>query len=1422
MSGPGSTGSEHRSAPPGSSGSTAATPRRETEIATVADLGRLALSGVDANELFSRAIEDVVALMDAEHVGVFALDGGGNLRLVAGLGLTAGTMIDADAEVIEAESIRRDEPMVELAEPDAEAGVASGADLVGGHARSALTAIIRLPGRPFGLVAAYSDRGRAFSGDDVVVLRSVANILGAAIARARVEDELRERDVEGRLAFAASGMGIWHWSPASGDVRWTPELEALFGFAPGAFDGTFDGFVAVIHPDDREATHEIIERATSTESDFIMEHRIVRPDGSVRWVEGRGSPVRDATDTIIQWIGVAIDITARVEAEAHNQAAEIESRLAFAAARMGSWRWNARRQEGVWSPELEALVGVEPGSYDGTWEGFVAPILVEDHPLLIKAVLAADDGDGEFSVRYRVAHSDGSIRWVETRGRRIEAGDWIGVTLDVTELASAEAARRESEAILRATSDSAPVGLAFVDPDLAFVWVNDQQAEIDGIAVDAHAGRPVADVLPELGDTIAENLRATLTSGERILGVPLEGQTPAQPGVPRSFEHSCYPVRAESGAVIGVGMVVVETTVRRESERELEDAHARLEETVARLDTLLENGPFGFAFFDLDHAAVGLNERFAELTGRPVATSLDRTIDELVPGLVSTGSEATSDAGGVTGHSVEIGGVNSAVTGAERHWLVERYPVQSAAGRPLGSGVVAVDITEQKLRERATLLIGVANAMLAEGGPVQDWDRVAQLAVPEFADFCVLYISPRAGLPRRFAAAHVDPVKQDLLVRAEHRWPTDVERIRAAIPGSDPMLVAEVDAQRRVQFLSTDDPEERTFTEVQGARSVIVVPLQRGGRDLGVAVFACTEESGRRYHEGDIDLARQLGQRFEQLIENSYLAHDAERARARLSVLAGISDILAVDLDSQARLDAIVRGVLPSVADACAIYRPTDDGRSVRLAAFASTDAEAVDYYNLGERPTEHPLDGASPPAVVMRTGEPLLFEHMPADVLETLEEPDVGRQERAAEVQSLVVAPLPGPDGLLGVIAFGLRGPERHYEAEDLVLAGEIARRVAPAIDNALQFEQQYATASALQLALLPERLDEMTGMKIAARYLPGAVDVQVGGDWYDAVELPGGTVLVAIGDVVGHGISAATWMGNLRTLVRYCAFDGQDPATLLARLNSYCMASAAADMATVLVGLVDPVTGIVTLASAGHPPPLVQRVDGSVDVVWEGRGPPLGATTGARFESVDVVVAAGETLVLYTDGLVERRGEPFDAGLDRLAASATVGRRTPRTLEQFADWLIADALGGRAASDDVALLLLRPDSPTDELRMTLRTDATELARLRRTVGEWLRVQCASTDEIAELLVAVNELAANAIEHAYGPGDGQFLVAGTMNGSTVTLLVTDSGHWRERPRPTGRGRGLAIARQLVDDLQIDSTAAGTTVRLRRDLAGKR
>jgi PAS domain-containing protein len=177
------------------------------------------------------------------------------------------------------------------------------------------------------------------------------------------------------------------------------------------------------------------------------------------------------------WIGVGIDITESKLIEQELRENELEARLAFSAGHMGSWRWNPRTNEGSWSPELEDLVGIERGSYDGTWDSFVRPILIEDGPHLRDVIGAAAAAGDEFTVGYRIRRPDGVVRWIETRGRELgDDGDWIGVSIDVTEQRRAEDALRDSNSRLGETVGrldtllaNAPLGFAFYDRDLRYV-----------------------------------------------------------------------------------------------------------------------------------------------------------------------------------------------------------------------------------------------------------------------------------------------------------------------------------------------------------------------------------------------------------------------------------------------------------------------------------------------------------------------------------------------------------------------------------------------------------------------------------------------------------------------------------------------------------------------------------------------------------------------------------------------------------------------------------------------------------------------------------------------------------------------------------------------------------------------------------------
>jgi anti-sigma regulatory factor (Ser/Thr protein kinase) len=204
--------------------------------------------------------------------------------------------------------------------------------------------------------------------------------------------------------------------------------------------------------------------------------------------------------------------------------------------------------------------------------------------------------------------------------------------------------------------------------------------------------------------------------------------------------------------------------------------------------------------------------------------------------------------------------------------------------------------------------------------------------------------------------------------------------------------------------------------------------------------------------------------------------------------------------------------------------------------------------------------------------------------------------------------------------------------------------------------------------------------------------------------------------------------------------------------------------------------------------------------------------------FTTAEVALGPDDLLVLYTDGLVERRGEQFDAGIERLCDTL---RTAPRTPEATADHLTTTLIGASRPADDVAVLLLAPMAVGDDLDLVLASEARVLVGLRRTLRRWLDATGLGPDAVAEVIVAVNEIAGNAIEHAYGPDDAEFEVHAHHAGGAVTIEVRDRGQWRE-PVAGNRGRGLGIAADLTDDLHVERTERGTTVHMMRRVGGVR
>jgi serine phosphatase RsbU (regulator of sigma subunit)/anti-sigma regulatory factor (Ser/Thr protein kinase) len=420
----------------------------------------------------------------------------------------------------------------------------------------------------------------------------------------------------------------------------------------------------------------------------------------------------------------------------------------------------------------------------------------------------------------------------------------------------------------------------------------------------------------------------------------------------------------------------------------------------------------------------------------------------------------------------------------------------------------------------------------------------------------------------------------------------------------------------------------------------------------------------------------------------------------------------------------------------------------------------------------------------------------------------------RSARIVTLAGVPLIAETQLVGVVHVGSKR-RREFDDEDILLLQLVAARAAVAIVRAREHEREHRIAEILQRSLLPERLPAIEHVEVAARYVPGAAGVAVGGDWYDVFELPGGSIGVAVGDVVGHGARAAAAMGRLRHVLRAYAFEGHGPAETLSRVNRLACETVEETFGTIVLASIGPTRTSVRLASAGHPPVLVRSPDGAVETVEGGRSVPVGATAEATYSEIELYLAPGSTLVLYTDGLVERRGESIDAGIGRLIR-LVADTRGP--LDELADTVIA-GLEDADHSDDVVVLVVQP-TPVLEPRLSLRFAAEPgaLAPMRADLRTWLEAQGASPDDVFDMLVAVNEACTNAVEHPLDSPRAEVTLEAERAGREVSIVISNPGRWRPQSRRADRGRGLVFMRALMDDVEVQRSDSGTSVLLRRRL----
>ncbi len=547
-----------------------------------------------------------------------------------------------------------------------------------------------------------------------------------------------------------------------------------------------------------------------------------------------------------------------------------------------------------------------------------------------------------------------------------------------------------------------------------------------------------------------------------------------------------------------------------------------------------------------------------------------------------------------------------------------------------------------------------------------------------------------------------------------------------------------------------------------------------------------------------------------QLFEQERQARrDAESGRERLSLLSDVTKLLSSSLDPTTVMRRTMTLVVGRLSDACVVHVPGESGLQ-RLdvhgaEAFPSSAAQRL----IG--PETVTFDADSPAAVAYRTGRTQLAPVVSAAT-------DGGGPGAA----TALAVPFAAGGEVIGVMTF-LDGPGRRFEPDDISLAEEVASRTGVALSNATRFQREHVVAEVLQRAVLPDFLPTVGGIRFDAEYRAGAAGTYVGGDWYDVFQLDDERVVFSVGDVMGKGAPAAALMGQVRSAIRAYAVTGQSPSEVLSSLDLLFDALVEDRVVTVVVGTINPKLGTVRLANAGHPSPLIVRADGTTSFASTETSLLIAAGLGGPPRPArDVTLHPGDSLVMYSDGLVERRGELITVGMQRLADIATEVALAGWPVQPAAE--LATRLGEDERADDVVVLALHYLGAPAEDRESppLGTGCSGMSTLRLepvvestpTARHWVTEQLHEVpDDVTECAALLtSELVTNAVLHAATP----FTVTLHLMEDRIRVDVADGNpvvpSIKDYAADAATGRGLTLFNTLASNWGVLPVVGGKIV----------
>jgi PAS domain S-box-containing protein len=732
--------------------------------------------------------------------------------------------------------------------------------------------------------------------------------------------------------------------------------------------------------------------------------------------------------------------------------------------------------------------------------------------------------------------------------------------------------------------------------------------------------------------------------------------------------------------------------------------------------------------------------------------------------------------------------------GSYRWFLSRAAPIFGHDGKVSRWIGTATDIDEQRrARDSLSFMVEAGNALSTCVDVDAICKTLARITVGYFADWCFVTLVGE-GHPETVAVEHRDRNLVGFVEQYRHRYPPRPgDALSRAVERNEPQLYERV-LPEQIEAAARDEEHLQLLRFLQ-MQSVMIVPLAFGDTVFGVCSMV-SAESGRLFNQTDLDVAKAVAARASTAIANARMLEAERRTAKQLRFTGRVNQLLFETSDPWRTMDRVAQMIASELADACAILRLRGDAIRTEIIVHSDPAINAIVGALRGQRTMrlapEHEI------ADLLKNHETIVYVNEEPGSMRERAWPYLAAEVEALASRSSVIVPLhAGPDTYGALVAYYCQRP---FDPDDVSLLEEIAARTSIAMEHAETLERERKIATTLQQALLPTLIARPHGIRFDAVYSPAADEGEVGGDWYDAIELDDGSVVVSVGDVTGRGIQAAAIMSKVRHAMGMVPLHETDPTKILDSAGWFLGKRYPNAIVTAFVAVVSAERTSLRFANAGHPLPILWRKGKLIEL--EATGLPLGLRTFAPPEkSSTIELCDGDILVLFTDGLIEARRD-WAQGERLLHEVLSSGILTASVSPAK---LIARACLPPQVHDDVAILTVSIGKPP---AWTFSSeDARAAVDARGLFVEFLHGIAADDELVDRAELIFGELLGNVVRHAPGPVEISF----DLDSSPGILHVIDSGpaftlapsHLPDDAF-SELGRGLFIVQQLASDVRVD------------------